>query len=283
MTCGQPGGGSVYAPVRLAVDAAGNAYVAGYFSGALVFGATILTTLPSAPGQGYDYDWFVAKLDPAGAPVWAVRGGTPGAPDQARDLCLDGQGHVFVAGVAQDGAQFGPWAVASPNGEPRLAVARLDAATGAWQWLAHGGANRNQAYGVAADGTGHVFVAGSVGDRSQWADFGTLTIRTTSGNEDALVARLDAATGAWQWVSLGGAPFGTVKAQALALDGGRVRVRQLQQFRARAVPADQPGGAARGQGHVRGQTRRGHRRLGLGPQRRWFWAGRQRPAAKPHR
>ena len=142
--CGQPASGSTYVPVRLAVDAAGNAYVAGYFSGTVVFGSTILTGGSTPPPQGgRDYDWFVAKLDPLGATVWAVRGGAAAADDRCQDLCLDGQGHVFVAGVAQDGARFGPWSVSSPNGEARIAVARLDAATGAWQWVAHGGGTRN--------------------------------------------------------------------------------------------------------------------------------------------
>ncbi|GAA3985838.1 hypothetical protein [Hymenobacter antarcticus] len=220
-TCGQPASGSFYVPVRLAVDAAGNAYVAGYFSGTVVFGSTILQTTGSIPPPqgGRDYDWFVAKLDPLGTPVWAVRGGAPAAPDEAQDLCLDGLGHVFVAGRAQDGAAFGSRSVNSPNGEARIAVARLDAATGAWQWVAHGGANRNRAYGVAADGAGHVFVTGTLGQRGRIADFGPLSINTISGSEDAFVARLDVASGTWQWVSLGGSPSGTVNAQALALDG----------------------------------------------------------------
>ncbi|GAA3985830.1 hypothetical protein [Hymenobacter antarcticus] len=218
-TCGQPASGSFYVPVRLAVDAAGNAYVAGYFSGTVVFGSTILTSGPRPPGGGRDTDWFVAKLDPLGAPLWAVRGGAPAAADRCQDLSLDGQGHVFVAGVAQDGAAFGPHRVNSPNGEARIAVARLDAATGVWQWVAHGGANRNRAYGVAADGAGHVFVTGTLGERGRIADFGSLSINTIAGNEDAFLARLDAASGIWQWVSLGGAPSGTVNAQALALDG----------------------------------------------------------------
>ena len=74
--CGQPASGSFYVPQRLAVDAAGNAYVAGYFQGAVQFGATILTSGPNPPpGGGINYDWFVAKLDPLGAVAWAVRAG----------------------------------------------------------------------------------------------------------------------------------------------------------------------------------------------------------------
>ena len=219
-TCGQPTTGSFYVPVRLAVDAAGNAYVAGYFAGTVVFGNTFLTTGPPPSGGGRDYDWFVAKLDPLGAVLWAVRAGGLGAPDVCRDLCLDGQGHVYVAGTAQGQAAFGTLNLNNnPGGGPRIVVARLDAATGTWQWLAQGGANRNQAYGVAADAAGHVFVAGTVGDRANWANFGSLTISTISGNEDAFVARLDAATGAWQWVSLGGAPFANVTPRAITLDG----------------------------------------------------------------
>ena len=216
--CGQPASGSLYVPYRLAVDAAGNAYVAGYFRGSVVFGATILTSAPDAAGRA-GTDWFVAKLDPLGAVAWAVRAGGP-SDDQALDLCLDGLGHVFAAGTAQGQAAFGALNLNNnPNGGPRVVVARLDAATGAWQWLAQGGgSSNNQTYAVAADGAGHVFVTGALGQRGLYPDFGSLTGPGFNNGEAAYVARLDAGTGAWQWASFGLAAGG-VKPQTLALDG----------------------------------------------------------------
>ena len=93
-TCGQPASGSRYVPVRLAVDAAGSAYVAGYFSGTVVFGTTILQTtgpIPSPVG-GLDYDWFVAKLDPLGVPVWACGAGRQRPATAARTCAWTGSG-----------------------------------------------------------------------------------------------------------------------------------------------------------------------------------------------
>jgi len=221
--CGQPASGSLYVPYRLAVDAAGNAYVGGYFRGTVVFGATILTSAPGTNGRPGN-DWFVARLDPLGAVAWAVRAGGPG-DDQGRDLCLDGQGHVYATGTAQGQAAFGALNLGNnPGGDPRIVVARLDAATGAWQWLAQGGGeDNNQAHAVAADGAGHVFVAGALGQQGLFPDFGPLTGPSVVSGEATYVARLDAATGTWQWVSFGLAPggvtSGSVTARTLALDG----------------------------------------------------------------
>ena len=98
--CGQ--GINYFSLEQLAVDGAGNVYAAGAFRGMVAFGGILLSSAggggTGVPGGGVDNDWWVAKLDAAGAVVWAVRGGGAG-DDQAHALALDGQGHVYVAGA----------------------------------------------------------------------------------------------------------------------------------------------------------------------------------------
>src|ERR1700733_4918604 len=60
------GGLGIDAPRGLAIDAANNVYVAGYFDGTIDFGATI-GKKPSAGGS----DAFVTKLDANGKLQWA--------------------------------------------------------------------------------------------------------------------------------------------------------------------------------------------------------------------
>ncbi len=228
--CGQSPSSSVFLVEKIAVDAAGNVYAAGYFAGVALFGSTLLT---SAGGT----DWWVARLDAAGAVAWAVRGGGPG-DDRPYGLALDGQGHVFVGGEAQGQATFGPLALGNnPLADPVVAVARLDAAGGAWQWLAQGGDDRNnECRGLAVDGRGHVYVGGRTGVRGSIATFGGLQLRPR-GSGNLFAARLDAGTGAWQWVTLAGSGEGGLSTTALALDGaGGVYVAGRYQTYPAAVP-----------------------------------------------
>lgn len=77
----------------VALDAAGNTYITGQFCGTADFGPFILTD-----AEGFDYfDLFVAKLDPAGNWLWAMRGG--GDDDESGlDIALDGEGGIMITG-----------------------------------------------------------------------------------------------------------------------------------------------------------------------------------------
>ena len=91
------------------VDAAGNVYTAGLFSG----------TIDADPGPGMfnvtsagGQDILVSKLDSAGHFVWAAAMGGPGS-DQGRSIALDGQGNLYTAGIFQQTVDFDPGAGAS--------------------------------------------------------------------------------------------------------------------------------------------------------------------------
>jgi len=93
------GGSDDDVPNGIAVDAAGNAYVAGY---------TASTNFPTTAGAfqpsfgGGDYDVFVAKLDPSGtALVYSTYLGGSGNDNNNNGggcIALDGAGNIFVTG-----------------------------------------------------------------------------------------------------------------------------------------------------------------------------------------
>src|ERR1051325_3156508 len=98
---------------RVAVDASGNVFVAGYFQGRLDLGSTNLV------GHGYYFhgafvstwvDIFVAKYDKNGAVLWARSAGGDGA-DYAVGMALDATGHCYVTGSFQDVADFGGFSI----------------------------------------------------------------------------------------------------------------------------------------------------------------------------
>jgi uncharacterized protein (TIGR03437 family) len=147
----------------IAVDAAGNAYLAGWTTDPN-FPVTPSALQPAlAPALGLDSagDGFVAKLNPAGsAMVWATfLGGT--RSDTARNITVDPTGNVWVSGPtlsldfpASEGvAPFGPGreflAEISPSGSSLLYAARYPVNTvGA---------------AIAADSAGVIHLAGGTG------------------------------------------------------------------------------------------------------------------------
>src|SRR5438034_1177312 len=79
----------------IAVDAAGNSYVTGYFQSLATFGRTNQVTLFTQIGG--DFDIFVAKYDGTGELVWVNQaGGT--LDDVGYGIAVDSAGNSFVTG-----------------------------------------------------------------------------------------------------------------------------------------------------------------------------------------
>jgi len=95
----------------IALDKAGNSYVAGHFmSAAINLGGTVLTNRSSA------YDIFVGKLNAQGDWVGAASAGG-GGDDFSQTVALDGQGGVYIGGYSNGlKATFGPFEVPGNTG-----------------------------------------------------------------------------------------------------------------------------------------------------------------------
>jgi hypothetical protein len=153
----------------LARDAAGNSYLAGFFTGTLALGTT---NLISAGGD----DLFVAKVSPAGTVLWAAHCGGPGE-DRATGVALDPNGDVVVVGWFDNNAVFGT------NGAVNLAVnvaaftLRLSTdgvLTGFHKTDFSGpGASllKVRNFAVAVDAAGGVYVAGKGDDTNNFGAF----------------------------------------------------------------------------------------------------------------
>jgi hypothetical protein len=203
------GGGSSDYCYGLAVDAGGNAFVAGYFLNTADFGTT---TLASAGGP----DAFVARLTPYLQWTQAVRaGGTNN--DFGMALALDGAGNVVLAGYFNGTASFGPVALASAGG-PDAFVARLSPTLQWTQAVRAGGTGNDVALALAVDAAGTATIAGVFRGS---AAFGATSLLSAGGN-DVFVARLSPA-GQWLQAVQGG---GTDEdyAYALASSGAEVTV-----------------------------------------------------------
>lgn len=185
----------------IAVDVAGNVLVTGAFSGTLAFGSAQLVSI-----GGYQ-NAFVAKFNSAGSILWAVRAGG-NAGDSGSGIVVDAVGNSYVCGTysatGSAMADFGPFQLAdSNNGPGDVFVAKIDPA-GTFLWASGGGGGQHdEAFGIALDAAGSVYITGIVtGSFNSTARFGSATV-TIRGDEDILVAKLSP-VGTFLWAASAG-------------------------------------------------------------------------------
>jgi hypothetical protein len=232
----QIGGNGVTQIGGTAVDAQGNTYVTGGFSGDITFNtAPQPTTLTSTEA----YDVFVAKYDAAGQPLWArMANGTTGLSftdpdtnqteyfslDGALSLAVDAQGNAYIGGgfvksltfKDADGetvATLGDDAEAeSDEINFELFVAKYNAA-GTLVWARGGDSGSlddaeaeedldsglNGITEIVVDQAGHPYVAGTFSGTNFLGE-----AVSPEGARDILLSRLDPANGNPVWVSTPG-------------------------------------------------------------------------------
>ncbi len=102
------------------MDADGNSYITGYFTGKpFVIGKISLTNTSVNDGNT---DMFVAKLDKAGKVVWAMQ--SKGVVEERGiDIACDKTGHIVVVGTFKgEKATFGTTELVNPTRNPFLNI-----------------------------------------------------------------------------------------------------------------------------------------------------------------
>jgi uncharacterized protein (TIGR03437 family) len=161
------GGSGGDAVKGIAVDAQGNAYVAGYTSSAnFPLRSALQSTLRGGLAAGTDA--FVAKLNPAGnALLYSTYIGGAG-DDLAMNLAVDAEGSAYIAGVTYS-TNFplrNPMQ-GSLAGAADAFVLKLNPAGDGLSYSTYlGGEADDFALGLALDRSGHAYIAGSTGSTS---------------------------------------------------------------------------------------------------------------------
>jgi hypothetical protein len=162
----------------IAVDGSGNVFMTGDFAGTVDFGGGNLVSAFDS------YDIFLAKYNANGVHQWSHRFGGVGFSGGSA-VAVDGSGNVVVTGAFENGVYFGGNASWVSAGQSDMFVARFSG-VGVHQWSrGFGDTGRDNGRGVAVDGSGNVFVAGS---SEGPADFGGGDI-AGSGSFDIFVAK----------------------------------------------------------------------------------------------
>jgi len=176
----------------IAVDADGNAYVAG---------ATLSTDFPTtlgafqplcggggACGGASDaWDAFITKLDPTGSrPVYSTfLGGSAG--DLAGGIAVDADGNAYVTGLTNSSnfpttvGAFQP----TLGGATDAFVTRLNTTGSALVYSTYlGGSGIDQGNGIATDGAGHAYVTGETNSTNFSTTPGTFQPAYGDGNQE---------------------------------------------------------------------------------------------------
>jgi hypothetical protein len=152
------GGNGFEQGTAIAVDAAGNAYIAGY---------TLSTDFPTVSaydrslGKSGDVDVFVTKLNPAGsALVWSTYIGGAGSVDRAIGIAVDSSGSAYVTGsTASNNFPVSASAWQKPTSGGGTFVTKLTPSGNALAYSTYVGGVTSNA--IAVDRDGNAYVAGS--------------------------------------------------------------------------------------------------------------------------
>ena len=205
------GGGSADWGTGVSVDAAGNSYITGYYTGSAGFGGQ---TLGAAGAE----DIFIASYSPSGELRWVKSGGGAGT-DLGFGVSSDPLGGVYIVGTFTSSATFsGQTITGSASGAGFLAKY---AENGDLEWVkALDGTS--YAEKVSLDGEGNPYVVGMFEGNISFGG----TALSSAGAEDIYVAKFDpdgTPLNAW---SIGGtgsdgvAGFGQSTAVVAREDGG---------------------------------------------------------------
>lgn len=179
----------------LDIDASGNVYIAGYFTGTNAgFNNLIFLT---ASGQ----DGFIMKINAAGNTIWARKIGGSGT-DYFSAIKLDGKGTIYACG------NFASTANLNPNGTAQnftavggdAFVSKLDTNGGTAIWIkAFGGNGLDLALALQLDSTDNVYITGSFQGTAQFPIGTPASQLTSNGGKDIYGAKLNS-LGNYVWI-----------------------------------------------------------------------------------
>jgi Leucine-rich repeat (LRR) protein len=204
-TLGSPADATVN---KLAVDAAGNAYLAGYFNGDFTFG----TSAPTGGGPGF------FKVGPDGSKIFARFGtlvGNTRFANSFNTVAVSGN-NVYVSGEVDGQWSFEGTSIA-PNAL-RDAVLIKYGTDGSLKWVKTlAGPGEDYTSEVAVDAAGNVFWAGDFDGATATVD--AVTLSNQGAQSDIFLAKINGANGTVLWGKSAGTANEDDTPMSLSTDG----------------------------------------------------------------
>jgi hypothetical protein len=175
----QAGGAGADEANGIAIDAFNNIYITGYFSGIANFGNIQRTSIG-------DRDFFLAKYNKDGNPLWVQAGGGVDS-EFGKAVTTDNEGNVFITGIFNSTSTFKS-SILKSKGREDIFIADFSS-EGDLKWIKSiGGGGRDEATAIASDEAGNAYLTGWF---SGIANFGNI-ILTSVGNDDIFIAKFNA-------------------------------------------------------------------------------------------
>lgn len=183
------GGNSYDSGNSLAIDAAGNIYTVGSFSGSIDLDPSPALDIWSSAGG---VDAFIQKLDNSGNYIWGETfGGTD--TDMIRSIAVDQAGWIYTTGYFNGITDLNPdplWNTSTGSmGGSDVFVQKLLSSSGALAWFSHWGGSQND-YGesIALLNNNKVAVTGFFRNSCDFDAGPGTTILTAVGQSDAFIS-----------------------------------------------------------------------------------------------
>jgi hypothetical protein len=187
----------------IALDADGNFYITGYFSGTVDFDPGDGTLYLTAQGE---WDIFICKLDPEGNLIWAKKMGGSGT-EFGLSIAVDSDGNVYATGEFRNTINFdvGPNTFnITSTGLNDVFISKLNG-DGNFIWVKSiGGVGGDSSHSIAVDAIGNIYTTGRFSGTVDFDPGIGIFNLTATGNEAIFVSKLDS-DGSFVWAkSLGG-------------------------------------------------------------------------------
>jgi hypothetical protein len=178
----------------VAVDAAGNIYVAGTFSGSFTFGTTPLT---SAGGV----DIFLAKLSSSGTLQWVHSFGSTGN-EMPKKILVDSTGNIYLCGSFSGTGSFGGTSTTATGSSDGFIAKYSSSGSFAWSRTIDA-TSAAQVNGIALDAAQQNLVA--IGMFAGTATFtSSSTFSSVNGGDDSFLAKYSVVDGSPIWAKTWG-------------------------------------------------------------------------------
>jgi hypothetical protein len=209
------GGTSQDEGLSITVDASGNVYTTGWFSGTVDFDPGAGTNNHTSQGSR---DVFIQKLDPSGNFLWAKSfGGT--SDDYGNSITVDASGNVYTTGWFSGTGDFNPGAGTNnltSQGSNDVFIQKLDP-SGNFLWAkSFGGTSSNYGLSITVDASGNVYTTGKFSGTVDFDPGAGTNNLSSQGSNDVFIQKLDP-SGYFLWAkSFGGTSIDV--AYSIALD-----------------------------------------------------------------
>lgn len=214
--------GSGDQPFGLTIDATGNSYVTGWFTGTADFDPGVGTANLTVTVQSM----FVAKYNTSGNYQWAFALSSGGGNSQGQTVILDGGGNVLVTGMTQGTVDADPGvgvANVTSNGSGDVFVGKYTS-SGTYMWAFNiGSTTSDVGFSVSTDASNNVVVTGNISGTTDFdPGIGVANINLL-GSGDAFVAKYNS-SGNYLWAFTLGSSGNTTFGNDLNATSGNIYV-----------------------------------------------------------